>query len=172
LKGYTVAIAGLLEDGRIWFDGNAPSRGRRLYLTTREGAAPRAITPEGTQWASRTTSAHPKHLVVRAGSKMLLYPVDGGEPEAIPGIEEGERIAAWAPDGESFLLFQRRDLPTKVYRVDYRTGRRQLVREIAPDERAGVGRTGINLMMTPDGNSYVYSTQQTLSELHLVVGLR
>ena len=112
------------------------------------------------------------HLVVRAGSKTLLYPVDGGEPEAIPGIEEGERIAAWAPDGQSFLVFQRRDLPTKVYRVDYKTGRRQFVQEIAPNERAGVGRTGINLIMTPDGKSYVYSTQQTLSELHLVEGLR
>jgi serine/threonine protein kinase len=172
LKGYTIASAGLLEDGRIWFDGNEPSHGRRLYLTTLEGAAPRAVTPEGTQSASRSTKAHPKHLVVRAGSKTLLYPVDGGEPEVIRGIEEGERIAAWALDGQSFLVFQRRDLPTKVYRVDYGTGRRQFVQEIAPNERAGVGRTGINLIMTPDGKSYVYSTQQTLSELHLVEGLR
>ena len=172
LKGYTIAIAGLLEDGRIWFDGNEPSHGRRLYLTSVEGSMPRAVTPEGTQMASRPTSAHPKHLVVRAGSKTLLYPVDGGEPDVIRGIEEGERIAAWAPDGQSFLVFQRRDLPTRVYRVDYKTGRRQFVEEIAPNERAGVGRTGINLIMTPDGKSYVYSTQQTLSELHLVEGLR
>jgi Tol biopolymer transport system component len=171
-KGYTIANAGLLEDGRIWFDGNEPSHGRRLYLTTIEGAAPRPVTPEGTLMASRPTKAHPKHLVGRAGSKTLLYPVDGGEPEVIRGIEEGERIAAWAPDGQSFLVFQRRDLPTKVYRVDYKTGRRQFVQEIAPNERAGVGRTGINLIMTPDGKSYVYSTQQTLSELHLVEGLR
>ncbi len=172
LKGYTIASAGLLEDGRIWFDGNEPSHGRRLYLTTLEGAAPRPVTPEGTQSASRSTKARPMHMVVRAGSKTLLYPVDSGAPEAIPGIEEGERIAAWAPDGQSFLVFQRRDLPTKVYRVDYKTGRRQFVQEIAPNERAGVGRTGINLIMTPDGKSYVYSTQQTLSELHLVEGLR
>ncbi len=172
LKGYTVAMAGLLEDGRIWFDGNEPSHGRRLYVTSLEGSKPRAVTPEGTQLAARPTKSHPKHLVVRAGSKTMLYPVDGGEPEVIRGIEEGERIAAWALDGQSFLVFQRRDLPTRIYRVDYKTGRRQFVEEIAPNERAGVGRTGINLIMTPDGKSYVYSTQQTLSELHLVEGLR
>jgi len=172
LKGYIVALAGQLEDGRIWFDGNEPSHGRRLYVTSVDGATPRAITPEGIQLASRPTRGHPKHLVVRAGSRTLLYPVDGGEPEVIRGIEEGERIAAWALDGQSFLVFQRRDLPTRVYRVDYKTGRRQFFQEIAPNERAGVGRSGINLIMTPDGKSYVYSTQQTLSELHLVEGLR
>ncbi len=102
----------------------------------------------------------------------MLYPIQGGAPEPIQGVLEGERIAAWSADNQSFFVHRRSDLPAKVYRVDRKTGQRQFVREIGPSDRAGVGRSGMNLLMTPDGRSYAYSTQQTLSELHLVAGLR
>jgi hypothetical protein len=103
--------------------------------------------------------------------EQLMFPVRGGEPLPIPGLLPGERITAWSPDNQSFLVFRRGDLPAKVYRVDRKTGRRDFLKEIGPADRAGIGRSGMNLIMTPDGTSYVYSTQQSLSELHLVDGL-
>ena len=72
-------------------------------------------------------------------------------------------MAAWR--------FQRAELPAHVMRVDRKTGRREPWREIAPGDRAGVN--GISsVRMTADGQSYVYSVVQRLSELHLVERLK
>ncbi len=66
---------------------------------------------------------------------------------------------------------RRGGLPGRVYRVDRRTGRRELWKEIMPSDPAGV--PGItSLSITPDGRSYAYSYLQRLSELHVVEGLK
>ena len=58
-----------------------------------------------------------------------------------------------------------------MVRLDYETGKRELVREITPADRAGVsGSFGIH--MTPDGKAYAYGLGQMLHELHLVEGLK
>jgi Tol biopolymer transport system component len=173
LKGFAIMEAGPMPDGRRFcFNGNEPGHGPRIYVTDENGQAPRAITPEGVRMTRPGPTPDGKYVTGRFQGKTYLYPVDGGEPQPVEGMLEGERITAWSPDGTSYLAYRRGDLPAKVYRVDRRTGRREFVREIGPSDRAGVGRSGMNLLMTPDGNNYVYSTQQSLSELHVVEGLR
>ncbi len=172
LKGFAMLMAGLLPDGkRIWFDGNEPGQGRKLYLTSIEGETPRPIIPEEAQ-AMPPYIADGKHLTAMVAGKMVLIPLEGGQPEPLPGVEEGERVTGWASESPSFFVFRRSDLPLNVYRVDRSTGRRTFVQEIGPGERAGIGRTGLNLLMTPDGKSYLYVTRRSLSELYLVSGLR
>ena len=56
-------------------------------------------------------------------------------------------------------------------RLDYETGKRELVREIAPADRAGVA-SSFPIRPTPDGKAYVYSATQVLHELHVVEGLK
>jgi hypothetical protein len=56
-------------------------------------------------------------------------------------------------------------------RLEYETGKRELVREIAPTDRAGVV-SSFGIKVTPDGKAYAYSTTQMLHELHLVEGLK
>ena len=68
-------------------------------------------------------------------------------------------------------MYRGGDLPARVIRVDARTGRRELWKEITPGDRAGMnGLSAIRL--TPDGQSYAYSGVQQLSELHMVERLR
>ncbi|MBZ5580819.1 MAG: hypothetical protein LAQ30_01205, partial [Acidobacteriia bacterium] len=171
LKGFTIVMAGLLPDGkRIWFDGNEPSQGRRLYLTSLEGEKPRPIIPEEAQ-AIPPYASDGRNVIAMVAGKMVAVPLEGGRPEPLPGVEEGERITGWASDSRSFFTFHRSDLPLKVYRVERETGRRTFVQEIGPGERAGIGRTGLNLLMTADGKNYIYVTRRNLSELYLVSGL-
>jgi hypothetical protein len=58
-----------------------------------------------------------------------------------------------------------------VYRWDLQTGQKELWKELAPDERAGVYSIGI-LTVTPDGKWYSYSYVRDLSDLYMVEGLK
>jgi len=170
-----VFSAGLLPDGKtICFAGNEPQRRERMWLTDLDGSKPRPVTPEGV--SSRRNVFTPDGQYVLAGlrgKKPVLYPLAGGEPRPIPGIETNEAIAGFSADGQSAFAYRFSERPIPVFRLDLRTGRRQLVREIMPADRSGsnIG-SGPGVSMSADGRSYVYTLNQTLSELYLIEGLR
>lgn len=172
LPGFVVALAGLMPDGkRVWFSGNAPSHGRRYYVTDFDGARPRPLTPEGVLYSLAGLVINGKYLAGTAGGKSLVYPVEGGQPETPPGIKEGEVIAGSSQDGKSIFVYSRDEFPYRVYKLNRLTGERDLLLEAAPADRAGA--TGIgSILVTPDGKNYAYSIDQQLSELQLVQGLR
>jgi hypothetical protein len=129
------------------------------------------VTQEGVRFTFPGYTHDGRHLFGLAGNRIRLYPIEGGEPELLEGIREGERIASQSSDSQSFLVYPRNELPSKVFRVDRKTGRREFVLEIAPSDSAGV-IGGILLFMTPDAKMYTYSIQQTLSDLHIIEGLK
>ncbi|MFB3921820.1 MAG: protein kinase [Terriglobia bacterium] len=173
LKGFVIVIAGMLQDGqRVWFEGSESSHGRRIYLTSVDGEKPRPITPEGSRIMNPFTTPDGKFLLAGWANRISLVPIEGGEPKLLPGVQPGEVTVAWGADEGSFFVYALDSCPAKVFRVDRKSGRRQFVREIVPSERAGMGRTGVSLFMTPNGRSYVYSTLHIMSELYLVTGLK
>jgi serine/threonine protein kinase len=170
MPGYVLNGAGLFPDGRtLWFVGNEPGRGQRVYLTDLKGAKPLALMPEGASRVSVTPDGN--YLLDIEPDSVRLYPTGGGEPQGVAGINPGERVAGWSPDGGEVFVSTRGGFPAKVYRVNWRTGRRELMREIVPSDRAGV--TGVeSIYTTPDGQAYAYSCVQALSELYMVEGLK
>jgi hypothetical protein len=68
-------------------------------------------------------------------------------------------------------VYNRNGLPAKIYRMNWKTGHRALMREIAPPDPAGVDSID-SLRITPDGKTYAYSCVQSLAELHIVEGLK
>jgi len=173
MPGFTIGLAGLLPDGRtVWFNGNQPARGARYYLTDLEGARPRPVTPEGTRASSPGLVLNGKYLAGRSGGRTVLYPLEGGDAEYLKGATDDDRIAGWSADGQAVFVYSRNELPARVYRVARRTGKRELLEEIVPADRAGMN-FGVNtLQMTSDGKSYAYSFLQELSELQMAEGLR
>lgn len=172
-------VWGLLPDGRtVVFDGNEPSHGRRIWLMEVTGSKPRPISPEGV-FALRPLPITPDGgfvLGVLGGlgilsGKILAYPVAGGDPQPLKGLLEGEMIAGWGLDGQSFFSFGVNKIPMQMHRVDGKTGERKLVREIVPADRAG-RLLAFYAYMTPDGKDYAFTTVIVLSELHLIEGLR
>ena len=137
-----------------------------------EGGAARPIGPEGI--LRPLVSPDGRTLVARLHDQRVLLPVDGGPPRACPGIEREDRLLRWSADGRS--VFIRRDKPRaiEVYRLDVASGRRTLLWELAPRDRAGVTFYHLNFQVrvTPDGKSYAYSYLRSLSQLYLVEGLK
>jgi eukaryotic-like serine/threonine-protein kinase len=172
ITGFAIRIAGLLPDGkRIWFNGGEGSQGLRFYLTDVNGAKPRAITPVGVRHVSPSVLLNGKYLAGRSQSGLRLYPIEGGEQIAIPvDAKELAYIAGASDDGHTLFLATEQ-IPSQIYPFDVKTGRRELMMELAPVDRAGaIG--ALTVQMTSDGKSYAYSYPQELSELHLVEGLK
>jgi Tol biopolymer transport system component len=169
MPGYLVESASLFPDGsRLWFTGAEAGHGQRGYIADLSGAKPQALTAEGQRGTLSPDGDY--FLSLRPGGQGLLYPIAGGEPQEAP-IAAGERIAGWSRDGREIFVYSRNGLPAKVYRVNWKTGRRELMREIAPPDRAGI-HSVIGMNITPDGGTYAYSYYQSLSELHMVDGLK
>jgi hypothetical protein len=60
---------------------------------------------------------------------------------------------------------------TRLYRLDPRTGRRELWKEIPPVNPSAGGAIGL-ILISADGKKVVYSHHRYTSELFVVEGLR
>jgi serine/threonine protein kinase len=63
------------------------------------------------------------------------------------------------------------EIPARLYRVDIATGRRELVRELAPRDAAGTSGLYCDAV-SPDGSTLVFTYFQSLETLYLAEGLR
>jgi hypothetical protein len=107
----------------------------------------------------------------QADGVFALYPVDGGPPVPIPTMKTDERPCGFSPDGSAIYVFQRGKIPARVDRIELATGRREPWIEIEPMTRSGT--TGfISVILTPDGERYVASFGQFVTDLFAVSGLR
>jgi Tol biopolymer transport system component len=167
------AMAGgsFLPDGRaIVFSAHLPGRGFRIYLQNLDGGRPRPITPEGVK--KRSAASPDGKLVVGTDleGKNFLYPIDGGEPRPVAGLEGNDQIVQWSADGRSLYVFQAGDLPNKVWLLDIVSGRKKVWREIESTDPA---LSSLDLfLVTPDGRSYVHAYENWLADLYLAEGVR
>ncbi|MEP6995629.1 MAG: protein kinase [Acidobacteriota bacterium] len=163
-----------LPDGkRVLVAGAEEGRGSRLYVRDIEGGPARPVTPEGIRINFNGNVVSPDGKLVTAvdsEDRAMLFPVDGGEPRAIPGIEAGELPIQWSTN-TSLFVSRPGDVPAGIFRIDLTAGSRELVRQLDPLDPAGVFSID-PIRMTPDGKSYVYSYRRLLSDLYLVEGLK
>jgi WD40 repeat protein len=162
-----------LPDGkRLLVAANAPGEGLRLFVQGLEGEAPRPITPEGIAIGFFPVSPDGR-VVVAQGTDGLFYgyPLEGGDPEYIPGLVAEDRPIRFSPDGKSLYVYRRGELPARVFRLDLGTGEKQTSTELMPADPAGVVEI-VSVVLTPDATSYAYSYHRILSDLFLVEGLR
>ncbi len=162
--------ARFFPDGkRILVEGRQPGRPLRNFVQNLDGGEPRPITPEGIH--SQVLSPDGRLLaVLDAERRILLYPVDGGgAPRAASGPAEPGELSVWSADGRSLYVAEAHKGLARVFRRDLASGRRDLWKEIAPADRAGVSYVGP--LIAPNG-SYVYGYQRFLGNLYLIQGLK
>jgi len=176
--GMTHHTAAWFPDGRrILLVANEPGKGSRLYVQDISGGEPRPITPEGVSFARGAgggSPVSPDGTLVAARSpdrRVLLYPVQGGDPRPVPGIVPEEYVIRWTPDGRGLYAYRPTEMPTRVFIVDIETGRRVLWRALAPRDPSGVEVLS-PILVSGDGRAYVYSHLRQLDELYLVEGLK
>ena len=162
-----------LPDGqRYLFSGKEPGHAARIYRQDSSDAKPVPISPEGIDPLVLVLSPDGQQVIsVGADQKAYSYPVSGGDPRAIQGINPGEQPIQWSADGKEIYLYKPGDLPARVYRLDMSTGRRGVWKELIPSDAAGVSRLG-PIVITPDGKSCLYGYHRILSDLYLVEGLK
>jgi Tol biopolymer transport system component len=158
---------------RILFLGVEAGHGARLYVEDLAGAQPRAITPEGISQYAYALSPDGSQIAAAIGpdSKLFLFPVAGGDPQPIAGLQTGDWPIAWSEDGRFLYTYRFGELPAKIFRSELATGKKTLWKQLMPPEPSGVG-TVFPVLLTPDGKSYAYGFVRTFSDLYIVDGLR
>jgi Tol biopolymer transport system component len=171
--GINVQSATWIPDGRrILISGNEPGHGSRLFVQDIAGGAPRAITPDGVSFFFQSVSRDGKSVVATGtDGRVAIYPIEPGEPRAVPGMEPADIPLRWAADGSSIFVYRPSAPPLRVELLDVKTGRRALWKEVRSPDPSGVEQVG-PMQIAPDGTSYVYSYRRALDELYLATGLR
>jgi Tol biopolymer transport system component len=146
----------------------------RTFVVPIEGGKPRPIGPAGLVPPSfgNPVSLDGRFVVLVDGDRRsVLCPTDGGPPSPIAGLEAGEFPIQWSPDGRFLYTHRGGGVPAKIWKFELATRRRELLREIAPADVAGV--TSIEqILLTPDARTVVYGYYHNLSDLYTVSGLK
>jgi hypothetical protein len=173
IEGMILQQLGWLADGRtLLVEGSEKGRGVRLHTMEIEGGKLRAFSPEGYRLANLHVRPGSREVAVFGpDQKRYLYPIDGGEPTVIPGLQPRENIAGWSSDGKSmYVRLRDSSLPAIVQSLDLATGKRERILEIRPADASGV--TGVGAVrVTPDRRAYAYSFVRNLADLYVVEGL-
>jgi Tol biopolymer transport system component len=165
-------IAAFLPDGhRILFVGHEPGRPPRVFVQDLDGGAARAVTPEGVTGSVITPDG--RNVVVRdPDGKVSLHPLDGGSSRPLRGLQSEERPLRFGPDGRFlYVAGSPGELPARLYRVDVTSGRRELVRELAPHDPEATSTLTCD-SISADGKTLVYVHTTSLAQLYLAEGLR
>jgi eukaryotic-like serine/threonine-protein kinase len=156
--GFLFAAAGTGEPPRVYWQSSLDGEARAL---TPAGIAAWDVSPDGGLLAA-----------IHDGGQAVCYPLDGGEPWTIPGLSDVDLLVGWSEDARALYVRPRSEGPSsRVERVDVRSGRRVLWREITPPDPTGL-LGPVSIVIAPDGRSYAYNFLRVLSDLYLVTGLR
>jgi Tol biopolymer transport system component len=165
------AVSWLPDGKEILFIGREPGHIDRCYVQTIDSGGPRPITPEGV--ASLIVSPDGRFVVTfDPNGQAAIYSIETNDkPKPIPGLSNTDSISRWSADGQSLYVYSWGEISLKVSRLNLATGRKELLKEITPADRAGVFYPPC-IILTPDGKGYVYSIRRYLMELFLVDGLK
>jgi eukaryotic-like serine/threonine-protein kinase len=157
-------------DGKsIIISGNEPGRPRRSFRIDIANKTVTPITPEG--FVASVLSPDGKYLVGRdAEHRVILFPVAGGDPQPIPGLDAKYIVTRWSADSKAVYAYAVGDIPLNVYRVDVMTGQRRLLQQLVPADRGGVLRVG-PAVTNSSAPGFAYSYLQVISNLYVISGL-
>ncbi len=162
----------LPPDGkRISIVASEAGHGVRTYVMDLSGGKPIPFTPE-VRYAGALSPDGQYAADSGLDGRAIVFPVAGGKPRPIAGLDPGDVPIQWSADGEYVYATRYKEVPLPVYRVDMKTGKKELWKELMPPEKTGL--VGIDeVAVTRDGRSYAYSfIRVAASDLFLVKGWR
>ena len=155
---------------RLIVEASAPGRPSRAYVRDLDGGPPRPVTPEATAGARVSPDGKLVAAVDTKRGRWALYPVEGGEPRPVSGIQPGESVVRFDAGGTSLFLASQ-GLPLRIDRLELDSGKRTSWKEIVLADPTGADSIA-SVQLTPDGKCYCYSFLRNLSRLYLVENLR
>ena len=162
--------AHFFPDGRrVLACGHEAGRSVRCYVQAVDGGTPSPLTPEGTTHGQ--VSPDGRSILTRTPEGLRVYPVEGGNPTAIPGTTRDDQVVRWHADGRSVLAYRSSEVPAVVDRIDVSTGKREFVRRITAADPTGVLNVR-EVLLSEDGKAHAYTFRRMLSRLFLVQGAK
>ena len=166
-----ITAAAFSPDGtKLYFTANQPGRPRRTFRVDLQAATvPEPMTPEGL-YGTLISSDGEKLLVTDSQGERSSFSVNEKNSVPVIGVDRSEEVVRWAADPNSLYVYKPLDLPIKMYKVDVRNGKRELIKEIQPASSAGVFGN-IYLFTTADAKTTVYGLRRYFIDLYLAKGL-
>jgi len=159
---------------RVVIAGVDAKNEEHLYLQNLAGGPPTAVTGADVTLAPLGRPVSPDGLRVAAWGPdgiPALYPLVGGEPRPVAGLDELDVPLCWTTDGRELMVAHYEDAPPRVERVEVASGRTRPWTGPRRSMSSGfMGQT--RLLVTPDGESYAYGTYRRMSDLYLSSPLR
>jgi serine/threonine protein kinase/Tol biopolymer transport system component len=163
-------------DGRrIFFAGRESTDVRRTYVQDLDGAAPRAVTPEGFVGIVLSPDGESIIAVDRYGEYYVCSTDASAEPRPLDGYRDGDVPLQWSDDGRSLFVREAGNLTLRIHKLDLSTGTRQFWRELVPPDPTvltDIGSDPGQVRVTPDGKSYAYTQWTFVGALYLAEGLK
>jgi Tol biopolymer transport system component len=149
-------------------------RQQRSYTQDITGGPPKAITAEASVIAllSPDARAYAKYNI--GGYSLCPMQIDA-ECRSVPGLLDNDTLLRWSADGRYLYVRGAGDLVLDVFRINLATGNRERWKRLSPPDPTGVIAVGGDpgqVLLTPDGNNYVYTYWSALSDLFVADGLQ
>jgi Tol biopolymer transport system component len=160
-----------LPDGRLFFVGNESGHRERTYLLDVSGNET-PVTPEGVR--AFAASADGKRLLVydSGHSQFQLFPLDGGQPQAVPQLQKGDSPTDFTPDGAAVFVQRGGEQgAVEIWRVELAGTKRTLIRTITLTEAPSIAG-GLHATVSRDGKNFAYIYSRIISTEYVVEGLR
>jgi Tol biopolymer transport system component len=156
-------------DGRkVLVTGNEPGKATRCYIQDVSGGLPRPVTPEGTT-NGMVSPDGARILYADADGTYFIQPLKGGSSQPVPGLTPEDQVIRWSADGRALYLFRGAAIPFLFERLEIASGRREVIREVAPADRKGV-LSAQGAAITGDHGTYAYRFFRMTSHLFVVDG--
>jgi eukaryotic-like serine/threonine-protein kinase len=156
------------DGSKLLFPGSEPGRPARTWLLDQTaGGPPRPATPEGCSLGVLSPDGESTATVDPDG-RMLICPLSGGPPSEVRGAQPGEIPVQWEAGGKALFVWDR-TWPARIVRLELPDGRRTVLRELSADT---LGLLYGNVLVTRDGQHYIYRIRRIHSELNMAEGLK
>jgi serine/threonine protein kinase/Tol biopolymer transport system component len=167
----TYQSASWFSDGtHVLFVGNEAGKASQCYAQDVAGGLPRPVTPEATVECKMSPDGG-QILYSRPDGTWLVRRVEGETSHTVAGLTPDDQVIGWSADGRVLNLFRDVSLPFRFERLDLTSGRRELIREVAPADRTGVVYAN-GAALTDDAKSYAYRYRRMASQLFVVEGAK
>jgi len=169
LEAYRSAV--WFPDGKsVLICGHEAGKAFRHYAQDVSGGPPRPITSEATTNGAVSPDGM-RILYSKPDGTYFVQSVAGGSALAVPGLSPDDLVIRWSADSLSLYVFRFEKLPFRFERLDLASGRRVLIREVAPVDRAGALQCD-GAALADDFKSYAYSFSRMTSSMFVVQGAR
>lgn len=171
IQHYSEGTSWMPDGKQLVFTGDRAGHASQCFVQNVDGGAPHPVTPEGVTMCQVSPDGKTIAGYNQANNNEgWLYRVDGAQPHPILGLRSGEYFS-WTSDSHYLYVYNGKQIPTDVYRLNIDAGQRQFLLQIKPQDVAGLVDIP-SLRFSSDHRSYVYSYTRLLSELYVVTGLK